>query len=53
MKLLAVTPALTPDGAVAVTMVTPVAKLPSARRKARESKAGSMEVMTQLLAAAS
>ncbi|MCY1359476.1 hypothetical protein D9M69_460480 [compost metagenome] len=53
LKLLAVTPARVPSGAVAVTMVTPVAKLPRARRKARESKTDSWEDMAQLLAATS
>ncbi|MCY1512859.1 hypothetical protein D9M68_473350 [compost metagenome] len=38
LKLLAVTPALAPEAVAAVTMVTPVAKLPSARRKSRGSK---------------
>jgi hypothetical protein len=37
LKLLAVTPTAVPSGARAVMIVTPVAKLPSARRKALES----------------
>ncbi|MNE32712.1 hypothetical protein D3C80_1263360 [compost metagenome] len=38
LKLLAVTPTLRPLTVAAVTTVTPVAKLPRARRKARVSK---------------
>ncbi|EPL13160.1 hypothetical protein CF150_05990 [Pseudomonas sp. CF150] len=37
LKLLAVTPTLRPETVAAVTTVTPVAKLPKARRKARGS----------------
>ncbi|MNH13884.1 hypothetical protein D3C79_734670 [compost metagenome] len=44
LKLLAVTPTVRPSGAAAVTTVTPVAKLPSARRKARLSKPAAVAV---------
>ena len=42
LKLLAVTPTFVPSLFWAVTMVTPVAKLPRARRKARGSMSGSL-----------
>ncbi|MNP25563.1 hypothetical protein D3C76_1183770 [compost metagenome] len=47
LKLLAVTPTRLPCGSAAVTTVTPVAKLPRARRKARLSKAVAVAVDMQ------
>ena len=48
LKLLAVTPTFVESGVQAVTMVTPVAKLPSARRKSLESKSVFEVVMFNL-----